>query len=299
MAKSSRSYIEMIATAILSSPERRLVLGEIYDHIAARLPTYFRSTATTTMKAHGGGGQRESNWKNSVRHNLSLNACFVKSRPSSAGVRGGSDSGGRNRGSFWSVHPACVEEFSRGNFRRRLARKRISRRTAVGAYNVRGEPTPPLCGSTSGYVAMTCADDYSTVSTMFDGGDRQRQLWTRTPTDGREIIDRYHEQLFKNGSQWVEGFVDHGRDRCAERSDQGLDQPWPLEHLAAACYPSTSVSNTVELIIPRATTASERGLDRVRTLPEFGADNEAALRAWQHRTINHAYGTMTVSAPWH
>jgi hypothetical protein len=98
-SKPSYSYIGLIAMAILSSPERRLVLSDIYQWILDHYP-YFR--------ARGPG------WRNSIRHNLSLNDCFVKSGRSISG-----------KGHYWSIHPANLEDFINGDFRRRRAQKRV------------------------------------------------------------------------------------------------------------------------------------------------------------------------------
>ena len=61
--KPTMSYIALIAKAILESEQRRLNLGSIYSWIELHYPFY---------KNKGQG------WRNSVRHNLSLNDCFIK-----------------------------------------------------------------------------------------------------------------------------------------------------------------------------------------------------------------------------
>ncbi|EUB56225.1 Forkhead box protein I1 [Echinococcus granulosus] len=99
--KPNFSYIGLIAKAILSSKERRMVLSEIYEWIQVNY-TYFRS--------------RGPGWRNSIRHNLSLNDCFIKVGRSSNG-----------KGHYWGIHPANVEDFRRGDFRRRRAQRKVRR----------------------------------------------------------------------------------------------------------------------------------------------------------------------------
>uniref|UniRef100_A0A2K6G293 Forkhead box F2 n=1 Tax=Propithecus coquereli TaxID=379532 RepID=A0A2K6G293_PROCO len=86
------SYIALIAMAIRDS---RLTLSEIYQFLQARFP-FFRG-------AYQG-------WKNSVRHNLSLNECFIK-LPKGLGRPG--------KGHYWTIDPASEFMFEEGSFRRR------------------------------------------------------------------------------------------------------------------------------------------------------------------------------------
>lgn len=86
-AKPHISFSCLIAMAILDSPAQKLTVSEIYDWMKNRYP-YFATPAA-------GMG-----WKNSVRHNLSLNRHFVKK------VREEEDVGGK--GSFWTVRAESV-----------------------------------------------------------------------------------------------------------------------------------------------------------------------------------------------
>ncbi|EIW82258.1 hypothetical protein CONPUDRAFT_122988 [Coniophora puteana RWD-64-598 SS2] len=73
-------YSTLIRYAIKGSPNQKLLLEDIYYAIESRFP-YFRTAP--------------SGWKNSVRHNLSLNPCFEKvPRPLTD----------RGKGSYWTVN---------------------------------------------------------------------------------------------------------------------------------------------------------------------------------------------------
>ena len=97
--KPPHSYIGLIAMAILSSGDKKMVLSDIYQYILDHYP-YFRN--------------RGPGWRNSIRHNLSLNDCFVKAGRSANG-----------KGHYWAIHPANVEDFRKGDFRRRKAQRKV------------------------------------------------------------------------------------------------------------------------------------------------------------------------------
>ncbi|KAG6862639.1 hypothetical protein C0993_002276, partial [Termitomyces sp. T159_Od127] len=110
--KPDLSYAALVGQAILSSPQHRLTLQEIYDWITIVYPHFKRG---------------ETTWMNSIRHVLSTTICFRKvPRDRSVGR------------TLWAIWDEDLECFKGGGFRKHLC-KDIAQSLAAKAEQSKGK----------------------------------------------------------------------------------------------------------------------------------------------------------------
>ncbi|NXG43313.1 FOXJ1 protein, partial [Psilopogon haemacephalus] len=115
------SYANLICMAMEASNKPQITLSAIYKWITDNF-CYFRHADPT--------------WQNSIRHNLSLNKCFIKV-PREKGEPG--------KGGFWKLDPQYADRLKNGAFKKR----RVSPVQIHPSLTKRDQQEPPCLASTA------------------------------------------------------------------------------------------------------------------------------------------------------
>jgi len=162
------SFSMLIFMAIESAPNKRLPVKDIYTWIMENF-RYFKNAP------HG--------WKNSVRHNLSLNKCFKKvDRDKSQGV---------GKGSFWCIDPESRPTLLQGMRKNQVLMAKIDANSPSTLFTT----PPPSPGNSHTYHSFESDSFYTRDSPDFD--DKEFDAATTMCIMGtpRELRDIEHERI--------------------------------------------------------------------------------------------------------
>eukprot|EP00731_Ephydatia_muelleri_P029425 Em0020g1069a len=119
-SKPPYSYAQLIVQALLSAKDRKQTLSGIYQFISEKYP-YYR--------------MEDKGWKNSIRHNLSLNQYFMKAPREKEGL-------GFGKGGYWCMHPDYEEKLTSQAYVKRK-KKGIPVFPSAGLMSTRSAPPSP------------------------------------------------------------------------------------------------------------------------------------------------------------
>lgn len=256
-SKPPYSFSLLIYMAIEHSPNKCLPVKEIYSWILNRFP-YFATAPT--------------GWKNSVRHNLSLNKCFQKVERSHGKVNG--------KGSLW-----CVDPEYKPNLMQALKKQPFSSKSTFYS-----PPTSPQSGSLSPHYLSSVLKqnqvrtlkesdiDAATAMMLLNTSIEQGILECEKPLPLKTAMQK--KRSYSNAFSHPSAVRLHESDSLATSIDPKEDHNYSASSMAAQrCASRSSVSSLSSVdevyeFIPKSSHVGSDGSEGFRSEEDTDVDYE-------------------------
>ncbi|XP_053671752.1 forkhead box protein C1-A [Anopheles nili] len=231
--KPAYSYSCLIAMALKNSRSGSLPVSEIYSFMCEHFP-YFKTAPT--------------GWKNSVRHNLSLNKCFEK-------IEKPATNGGQRKGCLWAMNPAKITKMDEEVQKWSRKDPQAIRRAMVHPEHLealeRGEMKHGSTGDddldddleSDGGPSDVDAEEVDEEVVDPDEDEEEDEEDEEEEEDDVELIEQHHETIDVDAESFIintpESLIDGDEDGTGEHVDFDLEVPDFYENINVDSKDST------------------------------------------------------------